>query len=73
MEPSPPTALDLVDRLSIDVVSVPKGPMGLWGALAAPLTPAIAGRALPEVDPAAVAPEPSMFDYDERFATPITD
>jgi hypothetical protein len=73
MDRTPPTALDLVDRLSIDVVAVPKGPSGLWGALAAPLTPGIAERSLPEVDPAAVAPAPSMFDYDEQLATPIVD
>lgn len=51
-------------------VLVPRGPRGLWGALATVSTPRIDAKALPVVDIALLgaAARGTMFDYDPALA-----
>jgi hypothetical protein len=52
---------------------VPRGPRGLWGALAQASAPSVVARALPVIDTAliGVAVGTTMFDYDPLLATSL--
>lgn len=50
---------------------LPKGPTGLWGALALVSAPLASGRELPSMDLASVGSAPAMFDYDPSLATEL--
>lgn len=52
-------------------VPTPRGPRGLWGALAGVVAPAVVARALPTTDPSVIVAPASMFDYDPSLATAV--
>jgi hypothetical protein len=52
---------------------VPRGPRGLWGALAQAAAPRVVARALPVIDTAliGVSAGSRMFEYDPLLATSL--
>jgi hypothetical protein len=66
------TLLDTPDDPSA-VAGIPRGPRGLWDALASVSTPRIDDRALPVVDISLIGPSVTMtmFDYDPDLATSL--
>lgn len=65
------TALAHVDRLLVDVRTVPRGRKGLMRALAASVGGPAAPPALPVLDSGGLGCGRSMFDYDPALAAAL--